>query len=86
VASRPAAAASYRGIPHLLVGFLFQNPISFAYTKFLGDFSKPATDSAARLVYPWPWLVREVGGLHVEGQLAPRHFDHNPDQPGLRAG
>ena len=29
----PAAAASYRGIPHLMVGFLFQNPISFAYTN-----------------------------------------------------
>ena len=26
----PAAAASYRGVPHLMVGFLFQNPISFA--------------------------------------------------------
>lgn len=29
----PAAAASYRGIPNLMVGFLFQNPISFAYTN-----------------------------------------------------
>src|ERR1700731_1452312 len=29
----PAAAVSYRGIPHLMVGFLFQNPISFAYTN-----------------------------------------------------
>jgi hypothetical protein len=29
----PAAAASYRGIPQLMVGFLFQNPISFAYTN-----------------------------------------------------
>ncbi len=29
----PAAAAIYRGIPHLMVGFLFQNPISFAYTN-----------------------------------------------------
>ena len=29
----PAAAAVYRGIPHLMVGFLFQNPISFAYTN-----------------------------------------------------
>jgi hypothetical protein len=29
----PAAAAAYRGIPHLMVGFLFQNPISFAYTN-----------------------------------------------------
>jgi len=28
-----AGAASYRGIPHLMVGFLFQNPISFAYTN-----------------------------------------------------
>ena len=30
----PAAAAAYRGIPHLMAGFLFQNPISFAYTNF----------------------------------------------------
>jgi hypothetical protein len=29
----PAAAAAYRGIPHLMAGFLFQNPISFAYTN-----------------------------------------------------
>ena len=29
----PAAAASYRGIPHLMVGFLLQNPVSFAYTN-----------------------------------------------------
>lgn len=29
----PAAAASYRRIPHLMVGFLFQNPISVAYTN-----------------------------------------------------
>lgn len=29
----PAAAAVYRGIPHLMIGFLFQNPISFAYTN-----------------------------------------------------
>jgi hypothetical protein len=29
----PAAAAAYRGIPHLMVGFLFQNPISFAHTN-----------------------------------------------------
>lgn len=26
-------AAAYRGVPHLMVGFLFQNPISFAYTN-----------------------------------------------------
>ena len=29
----PAAAAAYRGIPHLMIGFLFQDPISFAYTN-----------------------------------------------------
>jgi hypothetical protein len=29
----PAAAVVYRGIPHLMVGFLFQNLISFAYTN-----------------------------------------------------
>jgi len=29
----PAAAAKYLGVPHLLVGFLFQDPISFAYTN-----------------------------------------------------
>jgi len=29
----PAFGAVYRGIPHLMVGFLFQNPISFAYTN-----------------------------------------------------
>jgi hypothetical protein len=27
----PAVGAAYRGIPRLMVGFLFQNPISFAY-------------------------------------------------------
>ena len=29
----PAAAAVYRGVPHLMVGFLFQNPISIGYTN-----------------------------------------------------
>ena len=29
----PAVAAVYRGVPHLTAGFLFQNPISFAYTN-----------------------------------------------------
>ena len=29
----PAAAAAYRGIPGLMVGFLFQEPMSFAYTN-----------------------------------------------------
>jgi hypothetical protein len=29
----PAFGVSYRGVPHLMVGFLFQNPISFAYTN-----------------------------------------------------
>ncbi len=29
----PAAAAVYRGVPHLMVAFLYQNPISFAYTN-----------------------------------------------------
>jgi hypothetical protein len=29
----PAAAAVYRGIPHLMGGFLWQEPISFAYTN-----------------------------------------------------
>src|SRR5208282_2803631 len=29
----PAAAVVYRGVSHLMVGFLLQNPISFAYTN-----------------------------------------------------
>ncbi|HTY54739.1 MAG TPA: hypothetical protein VMB26_06050 [Candidatus Binataceae bacterium] len=29
----PAAAIAFRGIPRLLLGFIFQNPISFAYTN-----------------------------------------------------
>ena len=29
----PAVGVAYRGIPHLMVGFLYQNPISFAYTN-----------------------------------------------------
>jgi len=29
----PSFAAKYLGVPHLTVGFLFQNPISFAYTN-----------------------------------------------------
>ncbi|HUO04874.1 MAG TPA: hypothetical protein VMU16_06705 [Candidatus Binataceae bacterium] len=29
----PAAAAVYKGIPHLMLAFLYQNPISFAYTN-----------------------------------------------------
>lgn len=29
----PAAAAVYRGIPHLMIGFLWQEPMSFSYTN-----------------------------------------------------
>jgi len=29
----PAAAAKYLGVPHLMIGFLFQNPISLGYTN-----------------------------------------------------
>ncbi|MGH7906062.1 MAG: hypothetical protein ACREP6_05495, partial [Candidatus Binataceae bacterium] len=29
----PAVAAKYVGIPHLMIAFLYQNPISFAYTN-----------------------------------------------------
>src|ERR1017187_926483 len=29
----PAVAGKYLGVPHLIVGFLFQNPISFGYTN-----------------------------------------------------
>jgi hypothetical protein len=29
----PPAAAVYRGIPRLMIGFLYRNPISFAYTN-----------------------------------------------------
>lgn len=29
----PAGAAVYRGVPHLMVGFLWQEPMSFAYTN-----------------------------------------------------
>ncbi len=29
----PAVAAKYLGVPHLIVGFLFQNPISVGYTN-----------------------------------------------------
>jgi hypothetical protein len=29
----PAVGAVYKGIPHLTLGFLYQNPISFAYTN-----------------------------------------------------
>src|SRR6266851_1695818 len=38
----PAAAAAYRGIPHLMAGFLFQNPISFSYTLGHGWYVKSA--------------------------------------------
>jgi hypothetical protein len=33
----PAAAVSFAGIPDLWLGFLFQNPISFAYTRPRAD-------------------------------------------------
>ncbi len=38
-------------------------------------------------VFPhaWPWLVRKIVRLDVEGQLAPQQFDHDSDQPWLRA-
>jgi hypothetical protein len=81
----PAAAAAYRGVPHLMLGFI-PEPHLVRIHKLRGDSSKPIPVSAVHFIQPWPWQLREVGGLDVEGQLAPRHFDYNSDQPGLREG
>ena len=81
----PALAASYRGIPHLMVGFLFQQPISFAYTNSSATPQSQMQVPTADLLHARSRLVRKIGGLNLDSQLAPRQFDHDSHQPGVRA-
>jgi len=41
----PACAAVHTGVPRLLIGFLLQNPISFAYTSLIGPRRMPLRSS-----------------------------------------
>ncbi len=50
----PAAAIIFRGIPHLMLGFLYQNPISFAYTS-------PAAKARSAMLLQ-PAISYELGG------------------------
>src|ERR1700687_3849805 len=53
--------------------------------EFLSDPSKPDAVSTADLIHARSRLVREVCRRHLDGQLAPRQFDHDPSQSRLRA-
>ncbi len=55
----PAFAAVYKGMPRLLVGFLLQNPISFAYTS-------PDRLPQNTLVFQPAVLVQVYRGLYVK--------------------
>lgn len=64
----PAFAAIYTGVPRLLIGFLLQNPISFAYTSP----GRPSQNSLAFqpvvLVSLWDgWYLRSADATWVYG-------------------
>ena len=57
----PAAAAAYRGFSHLMVGFLFQNPISFAYTNSSATAqSQMKFQPLASYTLGWGWYVKSA--------------------------
>jgi hypothetical protein len=64
----PAFAAVYTGIPNLLIGFLLQNPISFAYTSSNRVPQNTLAFQPALLVHLWDgWYLRSADATWVYG-------------------
>jgi hypothetical protein len=64
----PAFAAAYTGIPWLLMGFLFQNPISFAYTSPDRRPQSTIVFQPVLLVHLWHgWYVRSADASWLIG-------------------
>jgi hypothetical protein len=64
----PAFAAVYTGIPRLLVGFLLQNPISFAYTSSNRRAQNNLDFQPAALFSLWDgWYLRPADATWIYG-------------------
>ena len=66
MAGGPALGAVYTGVPCLLMGFLFQNPISFAYTSPNRKPQNTIEFEPALLLHLWRgWYVRSADATQV---------------------
>jgi len=64
----PACAAVYTGVPRLLVGFLLQNPISFAYTSANRRSQNNLAFQPAALFDLWDgWYLRSADATWIYG-------------------
>ena len=64
----PACAAVYTGVPRLLIGFLLQNPISFAYTSPDRPSQNTLAFQPAVLFSLWDgWYLRSADATWVYG-------------------
>ena len=64
----PACAAVYTGVPRLLIGFLLQNPISFAYTSPDRPSQNSLTFQPAMLFSLWDgWYLRSADATWLYG-------------------
>lgn len=64
----PAFAAVYAGVPWFLAGFLFQNPISFAYTSHDRAPQSTLEFQPVLLVHVWRgWYVRSADATWTSG-------------------
>lgn len=64
----PAFAAAYTGVPWLFVGFLFQNPISFAYTSPDRPPQSTMQFQPIVLVHLWRnWYLRSADATWTSG-------------------
>jgi hypothetical protein len=78
----PAFAAAYTGVPWLLMGFLFQNPISFAYTSPDRRPQSTIVFQPVLLLHLWHgWYVRSADASWLIGW---RH--HSPTTLPLSLG
>ena len=78
----PAFAAGYYGIPWLLAGFLFQNPVSFAYTSPKRSPQNTMEFQPILLVHLWAgWYLRSADPTWTVGW---RH--HSPTMIPLSLG
>jgi hypothetical protein len=78
----PAFGAVYKGIPWLVVGFIFQNPISFAYTSPVRPPQSTIEFQPVMALHLWEgWYLRSAEATWVSGW---RH--HSPTELPLSLG
>jgi len=62
----PTLGAAYTGIPWLLMGFLFENPISFAYTSPNRPFQNTIQFQPVLLLHLWQgWYMRSADATWI---------------------